>query len=46
MYMELMRSYDMMTDTNAGGIISNSNYNRITHTAADDSQNQIAVTIL
>jgi hypothetical protein len=30
MYMELLRSYDMMTDTNAGGIINYSLYNAST----------------
>jgi hypothetical protein len=35
MYAELLRSWDQLTDTNAGGIINNKNYNYNTHTAAD-----------
>ena len=45
MYMELMRSYDMMTDTNAGGIITIANYSRDTHTAADDAQADFTVDV-
>lgn len=36
-YTELMRSFDMLTDTNAGGILTLSNYNANTHTAASDA---------
>lgn len=35
-YQELLRAWDMQTDTNAGGVISGKNYSMNTHTAPDD----------
>jgi hypothetical protein len=44
-YTELLRSFDMLTDTNAGGIITLKNYNNNVHTTASSQlDNGIATT--
>jgi hypothetical protein len=43
-YQELMRSFDMLTDTNSGGIITYSNYTNDTSTSATDIITTVADT--
>lgn len=45
MYTELLRAYDMLTDTNAGGIITSANYKYDTHSASDDAQTVIDTSV-
>ena len=45
-YTELLRSFDYLTDTNAGGVLTFSNYSHNTHTAASDNINDTVATML